>query len=182
MENLQLILTSTFVSGIVSVLVSYIISIKLKKIDFKNEYYKEILKKRLFAYQYIESQLAVLKTVVLDESDNKPYHMMFSYSDVEFFDFQKNMVMAISYSLWIDDETTENLEKLNELFYNLNIKTAGKSNAQLIDLGKKYYQHISDLRFQLENSTKRGLYNLHDVGKAFKTKKKNTKRNISELK
>jgi hypothetical protein len=108
--------------------------------------------------------------------------MMFSYSDVEFFDFQKNMIIAISFSLWIDDETTENLEKLNELFYNLNIKTDGKSKAQLIDLGKKYYEHISDLRFQLENSTKRGLYNLHDIEKAFKTKRINTKRNIRELK
>ena len=182
MENLRLILTSTIVAGIVSAFVSYIISIKLKKLDFKNEYYKEILKKRLVAYQYIESQLAVLKTVVLDESDNKPYHMMFSYSDVEFFDFQKNMFMAISFSLWIDDETTDNLEKLNELFYNLNLKIGGKSNGELVDLGKKHYQHISDLRFQLENSTKRGLYNLHDIEKAFKTKKTNTTRNIRELK
>lgn len=181
MENIRLILTSTFVAGIVSALVSYFISIKLKKLDFKNEYYKEILKKRLVAYQYIESQLAVLKTVVLDKNDNKPYHMMFSYSDVEFFDFQKNMIMAISFSLWIDDETTENLEKLNELFYNLNLKTEGKSNFELTNLGKKYYQHISDLRFQLENSTKRGLYNLHDIEKAFKIKKTNTKRNIREL-
>ena len=181
MENIRLILTSTFVAGIVSTFVSYIISIQLKKLDFKNEYYKEILKKRLAAYQYIESQLAVLKAVVLDERDYKPYHMMFSYNDVEFFDFQKNMLTAISFSLWIDDETTDNLEKLNELFYNLNLKTGGKSNSELVDLGKKHYQHISDLRFQLENSTKRGLYNLHDIKKAFKTKKTNTKRNIREL-
>ncbi|MDL2142765.1 MULTISPECIES: hypothetical protein [Flavobacterium] len=169
-------------AGIVSAIVSYVITVKLKKLDFKNEYYKEILKKRLVAYQYIESQIAVLKTVVLDEADSQPYHMMFSYSDIEFFEFQKNMLMAISFSLWIDDETSENLEKLNELFYNLNIKAGGKSNLELIDLGKKYYQHISDLRFQLENSTKRGLYNLHDIDKAFKTKKVNTKREIRELK
>jgi len=181
MENLKLILTITFVAGIVSELVSYIKSVRLKKLDFKNENYKEILKKRLGAYQYIESQLAVLKTVVLDEYDNKPYHMMFSNGDVEFIDYQKNLIMAISFSLWIDEETTTKLEKLNELFYNLNIKTAGKSNTEMIELGKKHYPHISDLRFQLENSTKKGLYNLHDITKAFKTKKVNTTREIRKI-
>jgi hypothetical protein len=181
MENLNLILTSGLFAGLISAIVSYLISVRLKKLDFKNEYYKEILKKRLVAYQYIEGQLAVLKTVVLDEVDGKPYHMMFSHTEVEFFDYQKNLVMAMSFSLWIDDETTENLEKLNEIFYNLNIKAFEKSNIELIELGKKYYKHISDLRFQLENSTKKGLYNLHDIDKAFKTKKINTTREIREL-
>ncbi|WP_141226064.1 hypothetical protein [Flavobacterium fluvii] len=182
MENINLILTSTLVAGIVSTFVSYIISIRLKKLDFKNEYYKEILKKRLTAYEYIEAQLGVLKTVVLDETDGKPYHLMFSYGDKEFFDYQKNLLMAISLSLWIDDDTTNSLEKLNELFYNLNIKTHKKSKTEIIEVGKKYYQKISDLRFHLENSTKKGLYNLHNVDKAFKTKNKNTKREIRELK
>jgi hypothetical protein len=182
MENINLILTSTLVAGIVSTFVSYFISVRLKKLDFKNEYYKEILKKRLTAYEYIEAQLGVLKTVVLDEADSKPYHLMFSYGDKEFFDYQKNLLMAISLGLWIDDDTTKSLEELNELFYNLNIKTHGKSKTEIIEVGKKYYQIISDLRFHLENSTKKGLYNLHEVNKAFKTKNKNTKREIRELK
>lgn len=67
MENLNIILTSSLIAGTVSLIVSYLISVQLKKLDFKNEYYKEILKKRLNAYQHIEAQLAVLKSVDLDE-------------------------------------------------------------------------------------------------------------------
>jgi hypothetical protein len=182
MEYLKIIFTSTLIAGIVSAFVSYFISIRLKKIDFKNEYYKEILKKRLVSYQYIESQLAVLKTVVLDEKDNKPYHTMFSYGSENFFEFQKNLFLAMSYSLWIDDETTNKLEDLNELFYNLNIKTNDKTNKEIIEIGKKYYDQISKLRIQLENATKKGLYNLHDINKAFKIKKTNGERYIRELK
>ena len=147
MENLNIILTSSLVAGIISTFVSYFVSVRLKQLDFKNEYYKEILKKRLMAYQYIETQLAVLKSVVLDENDNLPYHSIFSYGDVEFFDYQKNLIMAISYNLWIDEKTTNILEKLNDLFYSLNIKTNGLSEIEMHSLGKKYYQKISDILF-----------------------------------
>tara|TARA_R110000868_G_C10794055_1_gene756559 strand:+ start:528 stop:1073 length:546 start_codon:yes stop_codon:yes gene_type:complete len=180
MENLNVILTSSLIAGIISAFVSYFISIRLKKLDFKNEYYKEILKKRLNAYQYIEAQIAVLKNVVLDEKDNVPYHSIFSYGDVEFFDYQKNLIMAINYNLWIDDKTTNILERINELFYSLNIKINGLSEIEMHKIGKLYYQQISDLRFELENATKEGLYNLHDIRKAFKTKKKNTKREFRQ--
>lgn len=181
MDNLNLILTSSLIAGIVSAIVSYFISVRLKNLDFRNEYYKEILKKRLTAYQYIESQIMVLKSVILDKKDNLPYHLIFSYSDREFFDYQKNLIMAINYSLWIDNKTTNILEKLNELFYSLNIKTKGSTEIEMQNIGKQYYQKISDLRFELENSTKEGLYDLHDIKKAFKTKKKNTKREFRQL-
>jgi len=173
---------STLIAGCVSALVSYFISVRLKKLDFRNDYYKEILKKRLASYEYIEMQLAVLKSVVLDEDDGKAYHVMFSYGENQFFDYQKNLLMSISMSMWIDEETNENLEKLNDLFYNLNLKVSDKSTEEMIEIGKKYYNLISDLRFKLENSTKKGLYNLHDIDKAFKIKKENKKRDIRELK
>lgn len=63
-ETIKILLASSLIAGIVSTIVSYITSIRLKKIDFKNEYYKEILKKRLHAYEFIENQIAVLKSVV----------------------------------------------------------------------------------------------------------------------
>lgn len=48
------------------------------------------------------------------------------------------------------------------------------------EIGKDYYQKISDMRFSLENSVKIGLYNLHDIKKAFKTKKTNEKRYVKK--
>lgn len=181
MDNLNLILTSTLIAGIVSSIVSFLISIQLKKVDFKHEYYKEILKKRLTSYQYIEAQLALLKTVVLDEKDHKPYHIIFSYGEDKLIEYQKNMVMAMGYSFWIDEDTVQSIEKLNELFYGVNLKVNGKSNNEIIEIAKTQYENISELRFQLENSAKRGLYNLHDIKKASKIKKSNTKRIISKL-
>ena len=88
LEIFKLILTSSVIAGLVSAIVSYFTTLRLKKFDFKSEYYKEILKKRLNAYQYIENQIAVLKAVVLG-GDKKPFHMMFSEGENEFLKYQK---------------------------------------------------------------------------------------------
>ena len=60
-ENSKLIITSSIFAGLISAAVSYFISVRLKNLDFKNEYYKEILKKRLVVYEHIEIQLSILK-------------------------------------------------------------------------------------------------------------------------
>ena len=67
MISIQTIVTSAIFSGFVSALISYLVSIRLKRLDFQNDYFKEILKKRLDAYDYIERQIAVLRGVVLDD-------------------------------------------------------------------------------------------------------------------
>ncbi len=177
MELIKILLASSVIAGLTSVIVSYFTSLRLKKLDFKNEYYKEIFKKRLNAYQNIENQIAVLKSVVLG-NDNKPYHMIFSSGESEFYKYQQNLMLAISSSLWIDDKTTKELEKLNNLFFNINNRINNKNQIEIEEIGKEYYQRLADLRFNLENLVKTGLYDLHDVKKAFIIKRKNEKRTI----
>lgn len=177
-EFLNIILTSTLIAGITSAIVSFLTSLHLRKVDYRNDYYKEIIKKRMDAYEYIDAQIAILKPVVLDDNDGRAYHIIFSYGEDEFLNFQKNLFVAVSYSMWIDKHTTGELENLNGLFYSLNNKIHLKTNSEAIEIGKEYYEKISDSRFRLEQATKKGLYNLHDVKKVFKSEKKNRKRYI----
>ncbi|MCL3780959.1 hypothetical protein EMN47_11250 [Prolixibacteraceae bacterium JC049] len=178
-ELLKTVITSSVFAGIISAVVSYFTTLRLKKYDFKTEYYKEILKKRLNAYQYIENQIGVLKAVVMGD-DKRPFHMMFSEGETKFLEYQQNLLVAISFSLWIDETTVKELEKLNNLFFNINNHVHNKDVEKMEEIGKHYYQKISDLRFSLENSVKTGLYNLHDIKKAFKTKKINKKRYLTK--
>jgi hypothetical protein len=179
-ENSKLILASSIFAGIISALVSYKISLRLKKLDFKNEYYKEILKKRLVAYEHIEVQLSILKLVILGE-DKKPYHAVFNEGEDKLLEYQKNLFLAVNKNLWIDFETSKKLENLNDFFFNINNKAYQKNDAEIIEIGKQYYKKLSDLRFELENATKKGLYNLHDMEKAFKINSKNQERIIKEI-
>lgn len=177
MDVINVVLASSVIAGFISVLVSYFTTLWIKKYDFKADYYREILKKRLDAYQFIENQIAVLKTVVLGD-DNKPYHIIFSNGEDDFLKYQQNLIAAISSTLWIDDKTSLILEELNSLFFNLNNHINLKNDEEIQEIGKEYYKRISDLRFRLEMSVKVGLCNLHDIKSIFKTKKENTKRII----
>ena len=67
METLWTILSSAVVAAIVSSIASYIINILTHKREYKDDYYKMVIAKRIDAYQYIEKQIAVLKFVVVDD-------------------------------------------------------------------------------------------------------------------
>ena len=51
---------------------------------------REILKKRLVAYEHIEFQLSILKPVVLGDN-KKPYHAIFSEGEDKLLEYQKNL-------------------------------------------------------------------------------------------
>jgi hypothetical protein len=177
MNVINVVLASSVVAGLLSVIVSFITTLWIRKYDFKADYYKEILKKRMDAYQFIENQISVLKAVALGD-DKRPYHMIFSYGEDAFLEYQKNLFAAITSTLWIDDKTSLILEELNSLFFNLNNHINQKTDDEIEEIGKEYYNRISDLRFKLEMSVKVGLCNLHDIKSVFKTKKENSKRII----
>ena len=168
-ELLEIILTSTVVSAIISSVVALV----LKNVDFKNEYYKEIIKKRLEAYGYVERQIAVLKSSAIDD-DNKPCHLIFFYGADKFLEFQDNLFAAMSYGMWIDKETIKELERLNDLFFTINCKIKNKTETELINIGKEYHKTILTSRNNLEQATKKGLYEITNMKKMFKvTKQKN---------
>lgn len=163
---ISIILTSTLIATIVSVIISSIVSIKLKQLDYKNEYYKKILDKRLNVYHHIENQIAVLKSSVLDD-DGKAFHLIFSSGKEEFGEFQQNLFLAMSYSLWINDNTIDNLEKLNDLFFKISRQSV-ENDDELIAIGKEHYNAIADLRKRLEANVKSDLIDLHNF-KRFKS-------------
>lgn len=180
MNTLNILLTSSIFAGIISAFVSYFISIKLKRVDFKNEYYKQILIKRLEVYEHIEFLISTLKPVVLGD-DNKPYHIVFNKGENKLYESQKELFFVVNKNIWVDNKTTKQLEKLNDFFFNINNLAFEKTEEEIIEIGKKYYDKLAELRINLENSTKEGLYNLHDIEKSFKSKLSNQKREIRKL-
>ena len=168
---IKVVLTSSLVASVFSAIVSAIVTIKLKQLDFKNEYYKKVLDKRMAAYGYIEAQIAVLKSSVLDEFDRKFYHNIFSYNYDDFLSFQQNLYIAMSYGMWFNEETLKNMENLNNKFFEIT-NQASNDSANLIPLGKKYYPIIVELRNKLEYSVRNDLLALYDLRKLNKGNKK----------
>jgi hypothetical protein len=171
-KNSNLILTSTILSGLVSAIVSAVVSLWLKNLDFKNEYYKKILDKRLEAYSFLERQIAVLKSSSVDELDAKPYHLIFEYSKEKFFEFQNNLIVAMAYGLWINDSTVQSMEKLNDLFFYMLGDIQKEHGSDYTEIGKKHYKEIVKIRNELEENVRKDLLNLYDFKKFDKSKNK----------
>lgn len=167
------ILASSVIASLISLFWNYI----LRRMDYKNEYYKKIIDKRLEAYSYLETQIIVLKHSVLD-NDKLPYHRMFASNIQEFYDFQNNLHIAISKGMWFNPETEIEMEKLNELFLKISFDLEKSTETNLVEIGKKYYLEINKLRDVLEDKLRYDLINLHKIKPFSKIKLNRGKREI----
>lgn len=178
-ELIKIVLTSTAIATVLSAIISTVVSIRLKSLDYRNDYYKKILDKRLEAYRFLETQIAVLKSVVLDD-DKHPFHLIFSYGNDEYEKFHVNLFAAMSNSMWISEDTVTEMENLNVIFLNISRRMRTDDSGEwLIKLGKEQYNEISILRKKLERLTRRDLHDLHNLKKFIKGKKGDSTRTIT---
>jgi len=168
--NYTSIIISIISSSVIATVFASIINIFIKKIEFKQAYYRIILDKRLKAYEWLENQIALLKTTVADDRDNKSYHIIFSYGINEYYDFTKNIMLANAYSLWINERTNVILNDLLHIFNQINLEIKGDKEEMLINLGKNYYFKISDLRNTLESTVRNDLLYLYKFSDIFNKK------------
>lgn len=169
-ELINVIFASTVIATVISVIVSSVVAVRLKNLDYKNEYYKKILEKRLEAYKFLEVQISVLKLSVLG-SDAKPYYAIFSHGELKFYEFQSNLTNAIALGMWMNDDTSKLMDRLSDLFFKIACEISSPSKPDLIEIGKKHYMEIGTLRAQLEDSVRADLMTLHN----FKSLRKRAK-------
>src|SRR4051812_5182291 len=110
----QALITTIVSSSLIATILSSIITYQLKKVDFKHEYFKIVIRKRLSAYEKLEYLIAVLKSSALDEADGKPYHSCF-FNPVNFNDFSARLALANSDNLWLNSSINEKLSELNSI-------------------------------------------------------------------
>lgn len=148
------ILTSSLIAG----LVAGLITIYGKGIDFQNEYFKMILKKRIDAYDWIEKVVLLLKSTTETVGDkDHPYHDIWVIEDV----FEDMLNNALLNNLWISRELCELLLKL-KFIYMKELDKGPKIEDRIL-IGKKYYEELEEIRDSIENFLRKDLSCLHKV-------------------
>ena len=165
--NWTIILSSVAIGSIVAAIISGLLNMLIQDRDYKRDYYKLIISKRITAYQYIETQLNVMKVAVATEGGG--YYMMFGNTSNDFFQFQTNLAFALANSLWLSPETINALEKLNEAFFEINDKITDNI-VDNIKIGQEYYHQLAKLRIEIENCLKNDMLSLYKVHKFLKLK------------
>lgn len=169
-EMIIAILSSSILTALFTSIITGWFDVLLKNKEYQNDYFKEVIKRRIEAYGYIDTQISVLKISAYDETDSKIYHLVFAYSEEDFYDFQKNLGSALSKGIWINTQTKEILSDLSSVF--LKVTSEFDPKTHLVEGGKKYYEEIVSIRNRLENTFCKDMAELHDVKKFLKIKSK----------
>ena len=156
-------LTSSLIAGIVSVLCAGAFNLWSIQQQYKNEYYKKVIERRIVAHDLLGRLVNNFKTSLVD-SDRKPYHLTFSDDSV---DFGLYVVLGriTSEALWMSVGAFRKAQEINKMLFNLPQDTDGR-----VAFGKVNYERFAILRNELEIIIAKDAIELYKVHKFLKSK------------
>ena len=158
------ILTSSLLSGIAGALIVGYWNLLIKKSEYRHEYYKLILSRRIAAYEQLEELIVWLRVAVSD-TDQRPYHLLFSL-DGDWETAYQATYKVTTQALWLSDEVFAKAKELNVLLYRPSHADKGA-----IEFGKSNYNAIANIRESLESLLAKDMLTLYDVKSFLKAKR-----------
>lgn len=155
---------------ILSAIVAYFTSINTQKNSYRNEYYKTIIQKRLDAYNFIDTQLMVMRVTMYDNDDGKYYHMFFDNEGTKYFEYQNNLTQATIRSIWISADMLDAIIALSRIFYEISDKITDDKDDN-IKVGKAYYDRLRNAQIKVSKALVTDIADLYDVDSFIKRKK-----------
>lgn len=162
-DIIVLVLTSSLISSLLTVFFQWI----FKFIDFKNDFNKKIIDKRLNAYEKIENTIWSLS---LKTQDGEKAWLTILSSSEYYNNFTVNLVLNIKTSIWISNELNSKLTELNVFLTNLENKYTPKSDNEFEIIGAKYMKEIVLLKDEIKDIYFKDFNKIHDVNSFLKEK------------
>ena len=159
------LLSSSLVSAVVSGIVAGAFSLRAKRTEYVNEYYKVVLQRRIAAYEEVERLVINFKTSVVD-TDSRPYHHVFQSEDEDPNSLYMLLFRIAASALWLSDELFYLTREFSVLLYKYN-----SERETWIEFGKKHYTAFADLRTKVEVVYARDMLSLHNIFQFLRSKK-----------
>ncbi len=151
--------------ALVGSLVSGYFTLRAKRNEYLNDFYKIVIAKRVNAYERVESLIQSYKSTVVDEH-NESYHCPFA-TERQHMDSLIRTGAAMDSGLWLSDKTFDAVQKINYLQYRI-----PEDANERIRFGKQHYVEIANMRETLEKLLAKDMLELHKVKKFLTAKKK----------
>jgi hypothetical protein len=155
------IISSVIASTVVAAIISSLVSYRLKNLEFRNEYYKIIIQKRLDSYASIERIVLLLQTVIIEEDYSKYHEIFSSWSSVD--EFRSDLRIAKYKGLWIVESTLNIINEVENLFIKLDNNFSMYRNDDSIMAGENYFLELEKLKKQLEAACRYDILHLHKI-------------------
>ncbi|MDO6744201.1 hypothetical protein Q4553_06415 [Tenacibaculum soleae] len=173
MSTTEIIISIATSSLISSLLTSYI-NWKIHDSNYKKDYYKKLINKRLDAYESLDLVTNLLSNKV--DTENGIIHG-FLCNDYLFNHCIKKLNTAIGKSTWLDDITSHKLTEFNIFLHNEITGEINDSEPEYIQTKKytylaiKHYRKIEEFKSTLDYFLKNELKNLYQMDKFFDDKR-----------
>ena len=140
----------------------------LATLQFRREYYKEIIKRRLAAYEALDHLIAQLRPLTYD-NQGRLAHFVFAAGQHANLEALAAFKSVLSHALYLSDELRADLVHLNVQLLGL---PPDASEQQAFEVGASKYEELSAMRQHLETLAARDLVTLHKVRKFLKLRRK----------
>jgi len=148
---------------------------EFKEKDYKNDFYKKIIDKRLEAWEYAE-RFAEFISVARQDNDSKELTYDYFLDGETFVKVKEDLISLTAKAFWISDGYLAAIQdfsaKLNEvveecIFFEEGMVTevtyAKVDNLKLANAGKKYYLEFNLLVEKITSAQSTMLKTLHDI-------------------
>lgn len=167
-------------SGVLAAIVSGFLSVYLQKIQYRNDYYKLIIGKRLEAYELLDKALYAT-ILTYDHKDGKYYEFMLTYNRYK--EFYDKFIPILNYSRMYSDKTWNVLTSFKKQIFEYNNKiyqafleeegpfdmgdywTGEPGTTGHIHLASSHFNQIERILGNLHNSIYNDMLELHKIGK-----------------
>jgi len=141
------------------------------KSNYKNDFYKKILDKRIFAYESLNTIVGRLSILTQIDEGVVPF---ICYDRNSLDNFQIDLASIISLSFWLSPNTSGKLTELNVYLQNnisnkLNSeKSLHVQNNEIKNLGVAHIEKIRTFRIELQDFMYEDISKMHKVANFFK--------------
>lgn len=167
-EIIILILTSSLVTAVLTSAVSWY----LQKDNYRKDYYKKLLDKRLDAYESVE-QFSSMFAENIQFEDGRVCQSIFAQGKHHYDNCLTKIYIASQKSFWLSNDMSIKIMELNAyLLHHIehNIDYSKDTSSQLLELGIKYRQIMKGMRNEIDLILYKDLALLHDIRKFTKVK------------
>ena len=171
MSTIEIILT-ILSSSILTTLLTLGGGWYFRKTDYKNDYFKEIIKRRLNGYEELE-RTASLFIQTYRISTGKCCHIIFYYGYNEFLNYWNQISNTVRYSVWVNEKTLELLSAMLNIIHETDKKhnlNENSTDEEVILAGIGCYDVLFKLTLELENAMREDMLNLYKVEEHLKIK------------
>ncbi|MBJ7428367.1 MAG: hypothetical protein JHD28_05340 [Bacteroidia bacterium] len=167
-EIIGWILTSSFVTTLMTSFVSWV----LQKDNYRRDYYKKLLDKRIESYESVR-QLTSLFAANIQLDDGRLCQARFALGKDHYLKFETKIYSVIQDGFWLSESVSQKLMELNAfLVHNIHnsIDSNGNIDKQLVELGILHRDTLKQFRYDLDQLLYTEFSSLHQIEKFTKAR------------